>query len=80
MLWLVLKDIGLTLAFGAALGLTTAYFAARFVQSLVFGVKSTEPGILASALVTLVITADVAVYIPARRAARSYPIESLRAE
>ena len=65
-LWLVLRETGLTLAVGAALGLSTAYFAARLVKSLVFGVQPNAPGPLVAALGALVATAILAAYIPAR--------------
>jgi putative ABC transport system permease protein len=79
-LWLVLRDTGLTLIIGAALGLTAAHFAGALVKSLVFGVQPTDPAIMATALCALMIAAAVAAYIPARRAARLDPMESLRIE
>ena len=79
-LWFVMRDIGLTLIAGAALGLATSYFAARLVKSLLFGVQLTDPGILGAPLALLVAAAAIAAYIPARRAARSDPMESLRIE
>ena len=79
-LWLVLKDTGLMLIAGAVLGLTSAYFAGRLVKSLVFGVQPTDPSILGGALLALTVTAAIAAYVPARRAARCDPMESLRIE
>jgi ABC-type antimicrobial peptide transport system permease subunit len=79
-LWLVLKDMGITMVAGAVIGLTTAYFAGRLVKSLVFGVQPTDPAIIFVALATLTVTAAIAAYLPARRASRSDPMEALRIE
>ena len=79
-LWLVLKDMGVTLTCGAAFGLTAAYFAARLVSSLIFGVQPTDPAVLGAALAALIVTASIAAYLPARRAALLDPMDSLRME
>jgi putative ABC transport system permease protein len=78
--WLVLREIGLTLLVGTAIGLTAARFAGNLVTSLIYGVHPTDPAILGVALGVLVATAAVAAYIPARRAARLDPMDSLRIE
>ena len=78
--WFVLRDIALTLLLGSALGLAASCFAGRLVKSLVFDVRPTDPTVLATALISLVTTAAVAAYIPARRASRLDPMDSLRIE
>ena len=75
-----MRGIAVTLAAGSLLGLTAAWFAGRLVKSLVFGVQPADPAIFAGALITLVATAAIAAYIPARRAARNDPMESLRTD
>jgi ABC-type antimicrobial peptide transport system permease subunit len=79
-LWLVLRDTALTLFVGAAIGLTASHFAGRLVTSLVYGVRPGDPLLLAAALAALIATAAIAAYIPARRAAKLDPMDSLRIE
>ncbi|MBV9303952.1 MAG: ABC transporter permease [Acidobacteriaceae bacterium] len=69
-----LAALGLTLGLVAALALT------RFMASLLFGVRSTDPLALGMAAAMLVIVALAACYIPARRATRVDPIMTLRIE
>ncbi len=65
---------------GIVLGLVLALSMGRVMQSLIYGVSPTDPMIL-SAVVLLVLTvALVASYVPARRASRSDPMTTLRAE
>jgi len=79
-LWLVLRQ-GLQLAaVGIAVGLVGAFALTRFLGSLLFDVKATD---LITWLLTplfLVLVALVACWIPARRAARSDPMQALRYE
>ncbi|HEY3741547.1 MAG TPA: ABC transporter permease [Bryobacteraceae bacterium] len=78
--YLVLQNTAWTLVIGAAAGLALAYFAGRVVGSLVFGVRPADPQVLGVALAALILTAALAAYLPARRAARVDPMDSLRME
>jgi len=69
-----LAGIGLAIGLGAALGLT------RYLESLLYAVRPTDPTVFASAIATLLVVAMSACYIPARRAARVDPIAVLREE
>jgi predicted permease len=70
---------GLTLAMaGLGAGLTTAFFVLRVLQSLLFGVRATDPVTLLAVVVALSVTTMAACYVPARRATRVDPMESLR--
>ena len=72
---------GLALAAaGVVLGLAAAAAALRLMRGLLFGVSSTDPAVFALVAVGLVLVAAAASWIPARRAARIDPLESLRAE
>jgi putative ABC transport system permease protein len=73
------RGLGLILA-GVALGILAAYPLTRTVQSLLFGVTPGDPLTYALLASLLVVVALVACYLPARRAARLNPMESLRAE
>lgn len=76
---LVLRE-GLVLgAFGAVAGLAAAAGATRFLRSMLFGVGALDPWTLALVPVALLATIVLAGWIPARRAMRTDPGESLRA-
>ena len=62
---------------GTAIGLAAGLCAARALRSMLYGVTATDPLVLAGAAVLLVITALVACYVPALRAARVDPARTL---
>jgi ABC-type lipoprotein release transport system permease subunit len=65
---------------GTIIGVLLALSLGSVVRNLIYGVSPTDPFIL-SAVVLLVLTvALVASYLPARRASRSDPMTTLRAE
>jgi ABC-type antimicrobial peptide transport system permease subunit len=77
---LVLRDgVPLVLA-GVVLGLLGAYALTRVLESMLFGVGVTDPGVFAGAPVLLIAVATVAVLIPAIRATRVDPVQTLAAE
>jgi predicted permease len=65
---------------GVTLGLAGALVVGRFMQSLLFGIKPTDPLTFSSIAVLLGLVALVASYVPARRAARIDPMLALRRE
>jgi ABC-type antimicrobial peptide transport system permease subunit len=69
-----MASTGLFVGLAASLGLT------RFLQSMLYGVSPTEPGVLVSVTVLLAIIALAACLIPARRAAAVDPVIALRQE
>jgi ABC-type antimicrobial peptide transport system permease subunit len=72
---------GLTLAsLGVALGIVAALGATRLMSSLLFGVASHDPLTFATAAAVLVVTALVAAWLPAKRAAAMDAVRALRAE
>jgi putative ABC transport system permease protein len=68
------------LVLGVAIGLPAAWAASRWIESLLFGVKATDPMAIAAATIVLLAVAHAAAWIPARRAARIDPLVSLRSE
>jgi predicted permease len=72
---------GMTLAFsGVMFGLAAAFLLTRLIQSLLFGVKATDPITFAAIPLLLLLIALFASYIPAQRATRIDPMVSLRCE
>jgi ABC-type antimicrobial peptide transport system permease subunit len=65
---------------GLGVGLATAFAAARVLEKLVAGVRSTEPSTFALMVAILMAAALFASFLPARRASRIDPISALRQE
>jgi ABC-type antimicrobial peptide transport system permease subunit len=78
--WLVLRDAGIMLATGVLAGIAASLAAGRLVQSLVYGIKPTDPAVLATTTTILAIAAALAAWLPAQRAARMDPMSALRDE
>jgi putative ABC transport system permease protein len=79
-LWMVLRGSLTLVAIGSALGLAAAWGAARFVASMLYGIKPTDPLTMAAATLLLFGVAVVAGYLPARRATKVDPMTALRYE
>jgi ABC-type antimicrobial peptide transport system permease subunit len=77
---MVMREAGLLLAAGTAIGTLLALAAGRSASSLFFGLKPHHPPTLASAVVVLAAVAAAASYVPALRASRLQPTEALRDE
>lgn len=77
---LVLREVVWMIALGVLAGGLAAYYLASFVESLVYGMKPNDPATLAMAAGLLLTTGLLAGLIPARRAAATDPISTLREE
>jgi len=73
------EALGLALA-GVAVGTAAAMLLARYLESLLFGVKTIDPATYAVAIVSVPCAALLAAWQPARRAIRVDPATSLRSE
>jgi ABC-type antimicrobial peptide transport system permease subunit len=65
---------------GITLGLAGAWGSNRLLQSRVWGVGSNDPVALAGAALVLLLAAVLASWLPARRAGRVDPVETLRVD
>jgi predicted permease len=63
---------------GLAVGIPIALAAAWVVRSQLYGVSATDPWTVAGASLVFIVTAVIASWFPARRAARIQPIDALR--
>ena len=71
---------GMTLAVvGALLGGVGAVAATRLLKTLLYEISATDPIAFVSVIVVLCVVAVLASYLPARRAARTAPMDVLRA-
>jgi putative ABC transport system permease protein len=77
---LVLGRASAMAALGVAGGLGVAWFASRLLKTLLYEVEPNDPAVLSALAVLLFIVALAASYIPARRATRVDPLETLRSE
>jgi ABC-type antimicrobial peptide transport system permease subunit len=71
--------MGLT-AIGLAIGIGSAFGLTRFLNSMLFGITSRDPMTFAVTGLVMALVTAVACYVPARRAAKIEPLESLRYE
>lgn len=79
-LGLVLRQALSTTLVGVLVGGIAAYALARLMESMVFGVSTSDPLTYAGGAALLVAVALLAAYIPARRATRIDPMIALRSE
>jgi predicted permease len=75
---LVLKQTARLALIGAGIGIFLSITSSRFLGSLIYGVRRTDPLTFAVVIALLAALALVASYIPARRAMRVDPILALR--
>src|SRR5262252_2613956 len=79
-LGMVMKQGLALVALGGALGLAIAFGVPRFLETLLFGVKSYDPLTFGAVSALVMLISLLAVLIPARRATRVNPLVALRNE
>jgi putative ABC transport system permease protein len=78
--WLMLRQAMVRVLAGVVSGLFSAWFLARFLQSLLFGVQPHDPAIYTAVASVLTVASLVAVLVPARRIFQINPAAALRAD
>jgi predicted permease len=77
---MVLRETGVMLLTGAALGTALTTISTRFISSRLYGLSTLDPLTIAAAICLFGVVAVLAAFIPAMRAARVSPITALRHE
>jgi len=79
-LQMVLGEAMILAVLGIAVGAPVAFLLSRFVGSLLYGLRPTDPLTAVLATMTLLFVGFLAAYLPARRASRIQPVIALRYE
>ena len=79
-LLMILRQVAILAAVGLAIGLPLTFGASRLLESLLYGLKASDPTTIAIAVVTILIAVIAAGYVPARRASQIDPMIALRHE
>jgi macrolide transport system ATP-binding/permease protein len=77
---LILKEASWLILVGVVIGLSCSIVAGMLLRSLLFNVQSWDASIIGAVATVLAISALLASFIPARRAASVDPIKALRSE
>jgi len=77
---MVLREALTITVIGIGIGLPVGVGAARLIRSQLFGVSAVDPTSLSVAVAMLVLTALVASWVPARRAAAAAPVDALKVD
>jgi len=79
-IWSVLRQSLSAVLVGIGIGIVAAFWLNKFIASLLYNVAPNDPRIFCLVVAILASVAAVASYIPARRASRVDPTDSLRHE
>jgi len=79
-LLMIVRQGGMLILLGLAIGLAGAFALTRLIASLLFGVTAKDPITFGAVAVLLAIVALLACYIPALRATKVDPMDALRCE
>ncbi|HEY6845640.1 MAG TPA: FtsX-like permease family protein [Terracidiphilus sp.] len=79
-LWLMLVDGLRPALFGLLLGLLASAGSVKLIESMLFGTRPFDPTVFVAVIATLLVVVALACAIPAWRASRLNPIQTLRTE
>jgi ABC-type antimicrobial peptide transport system permease subunit len=80
MVALIVRGALTPLAAGIAIAVPAVWLLSRLVESMLFGLRATDPLTIVGAVLLLTIVAHLAAYVPALRASRVDPLVALRHE
>jgi ABC-type antimicrobial peptide transport system permease subunit len=80
LIWMVMREAGIVLVVGVAVGIPVGVGATRLFKALLFGVSKSDPLSIVSAIFALVAICVAAAIIPVRRATQVDPMVALRHE
>jgi predicted permease len=78
--WMFVRSALVLTAIGVAIGVGSAAGLMQLMKSLLFGISPLDPLTYVAVLLVLAVSAVMASYLPARRAAAVDPVDALRAE
>jgi putative ABC transport system permease protein len=79
-IWLILKEASLLATIGLGIGLVGSVLVGRTMRTTLYGVDAMDFSVIVSVAVILFLTALLASYLPARRAASIDPMKALRTD
>ncbi len=77
---MVLREVGVMVAIGVALGLPAAWLLGRYAETLLYEIKGGDLSVMAGAVVLVAAVSLGSGYLPARRAMGTDPMQALRYE
>jgi ABC-type antimicrobial peptide transport system permease subunit len=78
--WMVMSQGAKVVVAGLALGVGAAFASTRLLSTLLYNVKAVDPLVFAAMSIVMTAIGMLASYVPARRASKVEPIESLRGD
>ena len=79
-LWMILRESLLLLAYGVGVGLPLALIATRFIRAQLFGLGAVDPATCVTAIAVVIVMTLFAAWLPAQRATRVDPMIALRCD